>query len=286
MKKLREQGILSERKPIIDLHGLGFHHHTVYLSLASKNEKTTRRLITSLINSPLVTWIFEVAGRYQYAISLTVRDISEVSSFFQFLSEELGEAIIDKAVITQLDFEYYGRRYLLTKKIKTPIIQFHLPTEHHELDQTDDKILDAMVNNEAQTASEISRHAKIPTATADRRRRSLEERGIIRDYFYWINASALGRLCYIVRIRSAGVPQGLKEKLFSFARKEDDVLYAIECFGPWDFEIGVDLESATQVSLFTQRIYDTFQSEVVSAEPVSVLQYLKVKTYPQSPDSN
>ena len=281
LKKARERGIITDRRPMIDLNRLGYTHYTIYVALSSEREKLFEQLDT-LRSSPEITWLFEIAGRFQYGISITVRHVAAVVAFLDKLSKLFGDNLIERKICTQGYFEYYGRKYLLTKRLKTPRLSFEFNDNALEIDAIDRDILRAMSSAEDRTLQELALRTSIPLATLDRRRKNLEARGIIHSYFHWVNSHALGRICYIFRITCRGAPAGLRKRVFDYAAQERDVIYAIACIGPWDYELGVELEGGTAVIELTQRVCAAFKKEVLSVEPVPVLRYLLIRNFPET----
>ncbi|MCB0337675.1 MAG: winged helix-turn-helix transcriptional regulator, partial [Bdellovibrionales bacterium] len=172
-------------------------------------------------------------------------------------------------------------RSLLHKSLVTPQIRFAAPTLKYQLQPEDEALLEALSNTDAVTIQQLSAATGIPGATVDRRKRALEEQGVIRSYVYWIDSSMLGRQMYVFRISTRGFPVGLRDKLFQFAANESLVVYALRTIGQWDFELGVEVSTAQQVSHMTQRIHDVFQTDVVSVQPIPVVRYHKVVGYPK-----
>ena len=59
------------------------------------------------------------------------------------------------------------------------------------------------------------------------------------------------------------------------------MLFGLRCVGPWDYEIGVELESAQDVSELANRLYQKFREEILSVQPIPILRYLLVRGYPR-----
>jgi DNA-binding Lrp family transcriptional regulator len=280
LRSLKDKGVLYERHAMVDLHLLGFSHHTIFFTLASKDDATTTALLKKIGELPHVIWLFELAGRYQFAVSISIRSNVDLPDFIDRFATTVRSEVVEIAVCNQFDFRYFGRRYLLSSKFKTPRIDLNLKRHTVALDPSAERVLEHLAAGKLRTVSEISQATGIPPATVDRRRRELKEAGIIKAYAHWINAEKLGRTCYLFRINVRGVPVRFTQRLFGFIDQEPDVLYALRCLGEWDYELGVELEGASAVAALTSRLYRQFKTEILSIQPIPVLRYLLVRGMP------
>jgi DNA-binding Lrp family transcriptional regulator len=282
LSSLKEKGILHQRHAMVDLHRLGFLHHTLYFSLASRDEAQTAELLRKIADLPHVIWLFELAGRFQFAVSISIVSGAELPKFIDRFTATARAELVELAVCSQFDFRYFGRRYLLTPRHKTPIIDLDLRSQRVELDPSALLVLFHLAAGKIHTVNEIAKATGIPPATVDRRKRELKEAGIIKAYVHWINVEKLGRTCYLFRINVRGAPLRFTERLFRYMEEERDVLYALRCLGPWDYEVGIELEGASAVAAITTRLYRQFRTEILSIQPIPVLRYLLVRGMPST----
>jgi DNA-binding Lrp family transcriptional regulator len=224
LSSLKDKGVLHERYAMVDLHRLGFSHHTLFFSLASRDEATTMSLLKKIGDLPNVIWLFELAGRFQFAVSISILSGAELPKFIDRFAATARSELVEMAVCSQFDFRYFGRRYLLPPRYKTPKIDLNLQSERVELDPTAERVLAHLAAGKIHTVNEISKATGIPPATVDRRRRELREAGIIKAYVHWINVEKLGRTCYLFRIHVRGAPLRFTERLFNYMDEERDVL--------------------------------------------------------------
>ena len=281
LTSLKNRKVMSERQAMIDLHRLGYSHHTVFFSVAAKDDADTGTLARKVAKLPHVFWLFEMAGRYQFAASISIRSTAHLPQFIDLLGKALGGSLVEIATCSQFEFRYFGRRYLIPKRFKTPILHFNVEEEFTTLDDQSERVLSLLATGEAQTAVQLSQMLGIPPATADRRRRELKERGIIRAYIHWIDPAKMNRTCYIFRINVRGVPHTFSQRFFSYLESERDVVFGLRCVGPWDYEVGVELEQAQDVSELANRLYRYFRDEILSVQPIPILRYLLVRGFPR-----
>ena len=279
LQSLRLRGVLGAIRPIIDLNSLGYTHYTILCSINSHHHGLRNKLLKYLQTSERISWAFELGGEYHYGFSISAKQLSHFDQELKFLSHKFGNIFFNKSLSTQLSFHYYGRRYLSEKSQKRDSILFRLVDEPLELDDLDHRILSAMVSLEYSTMAGIARHLGEPLTTFERRRKRLEELGIIRGYFYWIDPKALLVQPYIVLIQTRGISIEFGSELQKYAERNPRVVYLTECLDEWDFEIGIEVSDSQQVTILTQRLYDQLASEITMIKVVPILNYLKFKSY-------
>jgi DNA-binding Lrp family transcriptional regulator len=279
IKKLATAKLLGPKRPIIDMNLLGYAHYTFFFSLTSESHKVKQSFLRYLSRSPTITWMFELGGDFQYGATISVKHINSVTRFLHDVSQKFGNIFFEKVYSLQLSYNYFGRRYLTPHKLASQPIHFELHQRLEELDDSDKQILGAMANSDYTTLTQLSTELKIPLATLERRKQKLEQRGVIRGYFHWIEAGALGMLPYVLLIYMKGISPDFKRKLLEFSRREPQVVYFIECMGNWDFEIGIEVDSMKEVTNITQKLYDHFPEDMRTLKVIPILNYYKFKNY-------
>ncbi|MCO6429751.1 MAG: AsnC family transcriptional regulator [Deltaproteobacteria bacterium] len=279
LNKLRLKGVVSRRAPLIDMSKLGYVHYTLFFSLSAERERQKARLVEFLMKAPLVTWIFELGGDFRYGVSMSAQHISEVTKFLDLLASKFGNIFFDKLLSVQSQYLYFGKRYLAQERYVKKPVAFDISQRKVDIDEQDEKILTALANEQYETVTELAEKIGIPMATLERRRRLLEEKGIISGYFLWIDTQLIGMSSYTILIYMRGIDIELRERLVKFSESEPRVVYFISCIGQWDFELGIEVPSARDVTQITEKLYDLFPGEIRTLKVVPILNYLKFKSY-------
>jgi hypothetical protein len=70
-------------------------------------------------------------------------------------------------------------------------------------------------------------------------------------------------------------------ELFCFNHKS--ISFFVQCLGSWDFELGIEVQSQSEVNDLMYELYGTFGDSITSISIFPVTRYLKVQNYPFSP---
>ena len=279
LNKLLKLGVISQARPIVANEALGYFFTTLFFSLSSRRQKRKEELVDFLTSNPKVSWIFELGGDFQYGASFKVKHISEIRGFLELLSRKFGNIFFEKALSSQFSFTYFGRRYLSTARTKKKAIVFSVDDPQQQIDQVDSLIISGLTDENYASRIELARKIDIPVATFERRRLELESRGIIKGYFHWVDPEKLGVHSFIIMVFTQGIGLGLKERLRECAESESSVVYMTECMGQWDFELGVEVKEAKEITSVTEKLYDLFPEEIRSIRVIPIISYIKVKNH-------
>lgn len=277
VSKLTEKGIISLPRPIVDWNVLGLTHYTLFISLAQNTSKVRSAFVKLVTESSKVSWVFELGAEFNYGLTISVTSPKELSSFIHELSKLLGQAIIHRSFTMQISFCYFGRRYLdKAGKLRSPLI-FSLDRKNVAIDEIDQKILHSLVNGRSKNHLELARALAVPPTTIDRRIKKLQEKNILRGFFYWIETNKLGILRYVLLINIRTMSAQFLKKLLAFAITDISITYLTECIGHWDFELGVEVFHSQNINLVVQRLHDGLGTEIQSIKVVPVMHYFKFR---------
>ena len=281
IRKLKMSGVLGQLRAWIDVHSLGFNFVTVYLRFASVKPAVRREFISLVAAHPRTTWVFETSGDFHLAVSLTIQDITEVFAFFDLLEKHSKVSISAKVLCMQRDFEFFGRRYLRSARCKIPSIE--LPSRRNtdqRIDEIDRGLLVLLSQGGWETERHLGSRLGVPYTTVNRRLLSLRKRGILRGYCYWLDPKHFGRQPIVLRVKVSGIAGWVKEKLWTFARQNASVVYIIECIGSWEFELGADIHSASELLSLVDQVTSLIDGMEVSVDPIVVTSFHKIQSFP------
>lgn len=279
LNRFHDLGIVGEARPIIDVSRLGFVHYTLLFSLASKRPKDRTAVLEALRALPMVSWLFSLGGEFHYGVSFNVFTMHELVEVLDSLGARFGHLFFNKQVATQKAFVYFGRRYLSSTARKVAPIEIAPSPDVISLTESETRVLAYLAEHGVASARAESALG-LSASTLDRRRRDLEDRGVIRGYSHWVYAEKLGRHLYLMLVVIRGIAPTLRAELRSFADTHPEVTYLVEYIGAWDFELGVEVADAGRVAALTQELYDRHGDALEEVRVVPVLEHLTYRRFP------
>lgn len=280
-ESLIARGLIVSKAPFINLYPLGYTDHTLFFSLSSADELVRERFLKGVEKSPMVSWMAKIGGEFQYAVAFCSRHLDEVVKTLQNISEKFGNPFFEKALSLRVKFVAYGRKYLSTAK-QFPTYSFGSTGNLTSIDEIDHQILSDLSDNGVRRHREISRAIGIPLSTLGRRLARLEHEKVIAGYIHRLNLSTLGISTYRLFVYSRGYSRSLTAKLESFCAAHPHIIHFVHCVGPWDFEIGVEVLNAENVTQIVSMLYDKFGGDIEAIKMTQLFRHLKFSSYPLS----
>jgi DNA-binding Lrp family transcriptional regulator len=261
LAKLIECGVITDRRAFLNLSLLGFTSYALYIAVASWSEGDRESLSRFLSGAPRVSWFAEVGGEYQYALTYSGYDPTELIELRERVSKKFARVIARLAVATRVALWTFPRKYLATAPRKHA---GWLQGGPHRagIDATDAKVLSALSRGGLDSLRLLAERSEIPMSTFDRRVHDLEGKGIIQGYYYRINASAIGFEDFRLLIQSSDVSRDFTNGLLSFSRSHPNVRKFVQCISEWDYELEISVPSAREVSAVVASLNEGFRAEV------------------------
>ncbi len=277
---LQSRGVIGQPLPFINVYRLGYTEYVLYLSLSAEGQTNRQALLEELSQTQAVSWLLQVGSQYQYVVSICALHVQHVAAVLNSVCKQFGNVFAEKEMILRLAFTYYGRRYLSDTNYVPNRLHVGGADELVEVDDIDRKVLSAMAHGEYKSISHLSRLTGIPNTTLERRKRRLEEEHVIDGYTYQLSAEDIGVQQFKLLLGVKGMSPSLTAALFEFCEERSEVIFFVECIGSWDYEFGIEVKSASEVSDTRQALHTQFQNEVLAIHTVPVMSYVKRHSYP------
>ena len=262
VSKLKERGIIVGYAPFINVYPLGYTDFTLFFALSSGTKKKHEKVIERLKNGPGVSWMGKVGGAYHYGLAIMARYIDEVFELQASLGKEFGAVFGEKVISVRRSMYAFGRKYFAPKSASSPILSFHREKVHRDrvvpIDEEDHYILSGLANLTYSSNRDLARQLGLTHTTLDRRIARLEERGIISGFIYRFNFSQMGLLSFRLLLETKSFDSDFSKRLFEFCKKHPHILHFFESAGSWDFELGVEVYEAEDISEVTTSLYQNF----------------------------
>lgn len=279
ISKLEERNIIK-RLPFINLAALGYQIHNIFFSLGSENEKLKQKIVTALQESEEVTWIAEMGSDFQFGIDVCVRSIQGVRKLLDSLTEKHGNIFYQKTISTQFSASLLPRGYLANLKKGPKSLTIEPYDEVVEIDDLDCRILAGLSEYGDVSHRKVASALGVPLSTFELRVSKLKEKKVLLGSFYSVDSNRFGMNSYKLLLFAKGVDPELRKRVRDFAEKHRNAVSLIECFGSWDYEIGVEVLSPQDVVAITQEVYRELGDGIISVKAFSMFRSLKTVLFP------
>ncbi len=275
--QLKARGVLVGRVPVIDPAAFGITEYVVYCVLSAMRKQHREKILQTLRDEARVMWLSEVGGDYHYGIEVGATHIAQAQSFLVAVSKKFGDPLHSKSFATMLRFSAFGRKYL--GRLGGPILCYGANRPNVQLDAMDSLILKSISSGDYESLRALAGTLKISASTLERRVAALEEKRVIVGYLWRMNPNLLGIQRYKLQIILRGVIGNIADRLFAFCEKHPHIANLGEFLGAWDFELGVEISSPSELSELSRELFDRFGNEIESVKTIPVFSVHKFSTF-------
>ena len=264
--------------PIINPHRLGYLECNLFIELQTGGSNARQKLLDALRDHHATKTVGVLGGEYQFEVVVWLKGIQDLASFFNSLSDRCPD------ISYRIDFVLLGKAFYLPANFLEPqhkatTLVSYGPTQQlpFELDSIDKEILDGLSQSAFTGSRNLAKSKKIPESTVTYRLNKLKGEGVIVCLGYMVDHLKVGLTLTTVLIKAKRPSQRLTEQLLDFATKDGSVGFLVECYGAWDYQLGVLLFDQTRLSSVIDRLQEALGSQVDRIRPVPSFETVSVQ---------
>ena len=263
IRTLEERNI-ARKLWVIDLFRLGWSRYNILFSIGLQTKSLKQKLLRTLCASKQCLYLTENGGDFDYELSIVGRDTSDALEYLHNISRTFGPVFMNKSVTSRSRIALFPRKYLATGKPLKPEIDMTQTSEHVEVDSHDEAILRLMANDGTLSNRDIAQKLGMASTFVDYRIRRLRENKVLLGAVFAVNNVNYGAQSYILALYSKGFDCKLSEAIYHFARAHPHCTHFIECFGAWDYELGIEVLNYEQLTSFREELGEKFADSINS----------------------
>jgi DNA-binding Lrp family transcriptional regulator len=272
---------IVRKRWVIDLMACGWKRYEIFFAVAPGTRGARTKMVDWLIKQELCTYLAEVGGEFDYEMIFVAKSSRQVGELLSELNKRCGEVCFSKAVAQHTKVCYFARKYLSSAQLPLESLALQeVDGAPHELDQIDHSLLRLLAEEPDISQREMARRCHCTPLTVARRIEQLRNRGVIRGAMYSFSGAILGAQNYIFLIYARGLSPTLANGLYQFCVKHPFCTNMKECFGSWDFEVGVEVPDHSRLRAIREDILENFSGDIVRITVLSRFSTLKYDLYP------
>ena len=279
LHRLAASGAIK-RATLVNVYRLGLTEYDFYCSIGVDGRAERERFIGLLRQSPLVSYLVESGGSYQFLVTLAADSPWSIDEFFQQIGKRFGAAFVSAELMVCLRVILFTPKLLAPRLAAQPPIVITAEGEKVDLDSSARKLLSALTLHPTESSRSLARELGVPHSTVSYRIKALRERGVLLPSIWILNAQGLGLQEFRILISLRGIRSEVKSVLFKFCSQHANVTYLLEYLGPWQFAIGVLTHDAATATEIVNQIYDSLGRAIDKVAVCLIYQSRKVEFYP------
>ncbi len=257
IKKLEEEGIITEYKTWIDFTKLGYKTATFYFKTKNIAEQINA-LSQEVQKNPNTYWLGLAHGQWNVGITYFVKTNEDIVKIKKDLQEAYIDIIIDLHIVFLTSLGVQDKKFL--QKTSSGLSFFTEKTTNEELDVLSKNILSLFYSNARLSLAKIAHQLNISVDKVQLRVKRLKERGIIVRYSARIDYNKLGYEYYKTHIYLKNKKS--VQKIYSYVESTTDMINVLEQIAPWDMEIVQFNTSFQEYTMSLEKFSKAFADDI------------------------
>jgi len=199
IERLERQRIIKGYYPLVDSSRLGLTNFRIYLSLRNTTKESKERLLHYLENQDSVWALVLLAGKWDVAIGLAVKDHNVFHEFWDSLLAEQLKHIADYHVSIYSPIYHYSKTYLLPQEQTTVRSLGASAAQPH--DDQDLQLLALLAKDARMRLVDIAQKLHLTPEAVSVRLQKLKKSGILQGTRAMIDVGVLGYSFFKAEIR-------------------------------------------------------------------------------------
>lgn len=283
--QLEKAGVIRQYFTIFDVARLGFTNRKGFIKLRNVDEREEKRLIHWLQRSPHVAWLASCDGPYDLAFGMLAQDVEQYAERMAELDNRFGELFLQRDIAPIVKGQYFHRDYLIGRPAGTARdFVFGSVPGRPSLDGVDWKIMEQLGKDARMPIVQLARQVGTTADLAARRLRKLVQSGAIQNHILVLDNAVLGQSHYKVLVRLQSGEKKRRDELTAFCRTHPNIIYTVRTFGPWEFEIDLEVPDAAGFRTVMRQLKKSFSDIIRDYSYVLIYKVHKYNFCPGIPD--
>ncbi len=235
--KQLEREIITGYQAIIDMSKLGYFTFRIYFKFQQITNEDGKIFIEYVKkNLPEVWTITSIHGKWDYALFLGVKKISEFHKIWDIIILNYKKYIKSYIISIYAPIYNFNRKFFVDEKYDI-VQRVYGDGEKIDIDDTDERLIKIYASNVRKSYLDMAKELKISSDTVRRRIKDLEKKKVIIGYKLGLNLESLGLASYRIDIQL--VSTNRNKELFEYCKQNKYIYQINKTIGGADFEIEV-----------------------------------------------
>lgn len=270
IKKLENEGIITQYQTIINLSKIGIIQFKICLSLQYLDKEKLEQIINKLKKDEKVKWIVSVQGNWDLIISCETNSLHNVDELKNHILNYFGKNIREKALSILIEAETFERNYLIEgKKISNKRIIMKESTPE-KLDKFDLKLLKELSMNAKISIVDLSTKLKSTPRIVQYKIKQLEKKEIILGYKIAIDYEKIRIKFYKLFISLGSINLEEIKRLNDFFIYNKNLIHNVKVIGNWDFEPEFEVLSDEEFNQILDELKEKFSNLISKIDIITI----------------
>lgn len=279
IERLEKEGFIKGYFTMVDTSKLGYTTFRVYFKFRNIDPNKKEKIINFLKNQKNIWAVVLIAGKWDIALGISVRDIYEFYDIWDKILKEYLPQISDYKISIYSPIYHYSKAYLVNQKDDSKIRVLG-GNEKVDFDKKDIQILVALSKNARISLLDLAQNINSTPESISYRIKQLEKKKIIQGYRAMIDVEKFGYEFYKAEIRLSSYEN--IEKIFSFCHSHPNIYQVDRTIGGETLEIEFHVKSLKEMLKIIGEFEESFPKVIEKFDYITVLSEEKTTYMPEN----
>ncbi len=270
IERMVKEGIIQKFLMFVNMPKAGYIVTTFFARFHDTQPKDEQAIIEYLKKKREVIWVASMDGRFHLGTTICVRNVNEVTEFFDDLRDQFGRFLSDMQMANVVFAWRFPRKYLSeapqTGK-RIPLVES--PLETAEIDLVDRKILAALGEDGRMRAVDIAKRVGISADAVADRIAKLKADGVISGIGVFLDNLVLNRRLFRTFITFHNLTN-VREKFLKYCYEHPNAIQVKRMLGPWEYEVDLEVQDENELRRINAEFKDHFKDAVSATSFVTL----------------
>lgn len=271
IKSMEKTHLIAGSRAVINIKKLGYYSYHFFLNIPSQEGEN--KFINRCDSCSDVNALISYSGKFSYEVSIMAKSPEEAKTIFETLVEglqvsETFPCILVKGIKASILPGLISNKIPVIKNIKNdPSFskQFSLPNKNYKIDHKDRRILFLLSQDAQIPINKIARKISLTKDAVSYRIKNLIRAGFVLQFRPVIDYSVLDLTIQAVLIKGEDTLKN-RDKFIQYLQTNDNVLWATEILGNWDYLLYFIDKSQKQIHNFISDMKNNFRNFLFNYE--------------------
>lgn len=278
LKRFEKNNVIFAYYAVIDFTKLGYSQYKIYFKFQDITLEDEKSIIDYWIKDKNSVWVAQIRGKWDLAVSILAKSNFDFGKILSQFMNKYSRFILEKDVLLTEYSPIYARRYLTETKPSEFV--YGVPSQIHELDETDTKILKELSNNARINIVDLADKTGLTRDIINYRLKKLIKDRIIVQYRCYLNLRNLGINHYKTIFRTKNFDERAEKEVKSYIALHKKAAQFLKLIGSWDLEIEFETENEDELYKILNEIRKEFSGIIRDFDILRITETYKYDYFP------
>jgi DNA-binding Lrp family transcriptional regulator len=267
LKKLGDDGVYYSY-PFVNFHRLGYLEFNLFIAVKGGKGAARQKLISKLQKSPAVKHVGVTGGEYQIDAQVWTRSLNALRDTVDSIARDAADVEYQVDTLLVGSTTYFSANFLGVGAVSDEVVIISSSGETYEADELDRRIIQGLFSQKVPNVNLLGKTLGISQSTLRGRFERLKKHGVLLQMGFMLNHLKIGFTHVTVLVKAKRPSRMFAQALGKFCIKSRAACFLVECYGSWDYQVGVLLPDPTKLSMFVDSLLESLGDQINRVVPV------------------